>query len=67
MCIFENATVKSNCPMQENYEIFKDFTGHYQSFFFRPPDPKSEKKNLEDLKVLRRSPDLLNNVKIGQG
>ena len=24
-------------------------------------------KKLEDLKVLRRSPDLLNNVKIGQG
>ena len=27
----------------------------------------SEKAKLEDLKVLRRSPDLLNNVKIGQG
>ena len=26
-----------------------------------------ERKKLEDLKVLRRSPDLLNNVKIGQG
>ena len=25
------------------------------------------KLKLEDLKVLRRSPDLLNNVKIGQG
>ena len=25
------------------------------------------KKKLEDLKVLRRSPDLSNNVKIGQG
>ena len=25
------------------------------------------KRKLEDLKVLRRSPDLLNNVKIGQG
>ena len=24
MCIFENDTIKSNCPMQENYEIFKD-------------------------------------------
>ena len=24
-------------------------------------------RELEDLKVLRRSPDLLNNVKIGQG
>ena len=26
-----------------------------------------DKLNLEDLKVLKRSPDLLNNVKIGQG
>ena len=26
-----------------------------------------KKKKLEDLKVLRRSPDLLNNVVIGQG
>ena len=24
MCIFESYTVKSDCPMQENYEIFKD-------------------------------------------
>ena len=24
MCIFEGDTVKSDCPMQENYEIFKD-------------------------------------------
>ena len=24
LCIFENATVKGDCPMQENYEIFKD-------------------------------------------
>ena len=30
------------------------------------PDPPENIK-LEDLKVLRRSPDLLNNVKIGQG
>ena len=22
MCIFESATVKSDCPLQENYEIF---------------------------------------------
>ena len=28
---------------------------------------RSGEKELEDLKVLRRSPDLLNNVKIGQG
>ena len=27
----------------------------------------TSQKKLEDLKVLRRSPDLLNNVKIGQG
>ena len=26
MCIFENDTVKSDCPMQENYPIFKDLT-----------------------------------------
>ena len=25
LCIFENDTVKSDCPMQENFEIFKDF------------------------------------------
>ena len=28
---------------------------------------KTSERQLEDLKVLRRSPDLLNNVKIGQG
>ena len=28
---------------------------------------KGNNSKLEDLKVLRRSPDLLNNVKIGQG
>ena len=27
----------------------------------------NHRRKLEDLKVLRRSPDLLNNVKIGQG
>ena len=26
LCIFENDTVKSDCPMQKNYEIFKDLT-----------------------------------------
>ena len=31
-----------------------------------PGTPAAVEK-LEDLKVLRRSPDLLNNVKIGQG
>ena len=29
--------------------------------------PAWEELKLEDLKVLRRSPDLLNNVKMGQG
>ena len=29
--------------------------------------PQGGRQKLEDLKVLRRSPDLLNNVKIGQG
>ena len=24
MCIFESDAVKSDCPMQENYEILKD-------------------------------------------
>ena len=24
LCIFENDTVKSDCPMEENIEIFKD-------------------------------------------
>ena len=28
---------------------------------------KSNNRNLEDLKVLKRSPDLLNHVKIGKG
>ena len=32
-----------------------------------PKGTQIRKKKLEDLKVLRRSPDLLNNVKIGQG
>ena len=32
-----------------------------------PSDFRGEDVLLEDLKVLRRSPDLLNNVKIGQG
>ena len=24
LCIFENDTAKSDCPIQDNYEIFKD-------------------------------------------
>ena len=41
---------------------------HYRAKWL--PRPYIVKQNifkLEDLKVLRRSPDLLNNVKIGQG
>ena len=30
-------------------------------------EPASTRRKLEDLKVMRRSPDLFNNVKIGQG
>ena len=35
--------------------------------FFEYVKKKSEENKLEDLKVLRRSPDLFNYVKIGQG
>ena len=35
--------------------------------FITEPQTPIKKKKLEDLKVLRRSPDLFNNVKIGQG
>ena len=37
-----------------------------ENFCLFKPLPMQVKK-LEDLKVLKRSPDLLNNVKIGQG
>ena len=33
----------------------------------KPSNLEHVHKKLEDLKVLKRSPDLLNNVKIGQG
>ena len=54
MCIFENDTVKSDCPMQENYEIFKDiiqtvgvyFTSFY-CFFMEILKKSSEKKALK--------------------
>ena len=42
------------------------FTIPLLQIFFMIGGPKKWNK-LEDLKVLRRSPDLLNNVKIGQG
>ena len=47
-----------------HFERRNAFQNAYNYIFF--PEKKIIKK-LEDLKVLRRSPDLLNNVKIGQG
>ena len=58
LCFFESDTVKSDCPMQENYEIFKYLIQTvgllylfnclfcFQSFFlfFPSPDPKYVKK-----------------------
>ena len=38
-----------------------------KDFFKKVGYEKNQMTKLEDLKVLRRSPDLLNNVKIGQG
>ena len=51
MCIFENDTVKSDCPMQENNEIFKDLiqtVGVYLTSFtvFYGDKKKKKKKNL---------------------
>ena len=59
LCIFESDTVKSDFPDQifckmmlvyltSSFSVFfsgdkKSTTGHFQSFFFRPPDPKYEK------------------------
>ena len=70
---FENDTVKSDCPMEENYEIFQDLiqtvgllyyftsltvcSGYFQSFFSffpRPPDPKSEKKNPVNHQLIKK-------------
>ena len=46
----------------------RDFRCFYpcEIFLSHTPIPALGKDKLEDLKVLRRSPDLLNNVKIGQ-
>ena len=32
MCIFKSATVKIDCPLQENYELFKDLIQTVTSF-----------------------------------
>ena len=47
----------------------QDFCGFYMCEInpSHIPVPALGKDKLEDLKVLRRSPDLLNNAKIGQG
>ena len=34
-----------NYPVSKDLHIVLRQTDHFQSFFFRPPDPKSEKKN----------------------
>ena len=47
MCIFENDTVKSDCPMQENNEIFKDLiqtVGVYLTSFTVFMEIKKKKK-----------------------
>ena len=43
LCIFESDTVKSDCPMQENYEIFKELIHGLQS---RPPSPKRAERKV---------------------
>ena len=40
---------------------------YMRKFYLTYPIPTHGKDKLEDLKVLRHSPDLFNNVKIGQG
>ena len=54
MCIFENDTVKSDCPMQESYDIFKDIiqtVGVYLLvllfFFMEILKKEKEKKTLK--------------------
>ena len=62
-------------PLSGLLSVIVVFPGHIGSFmdkiFVRDGDGVqaqwTTKEKLEDLQVLRRSPDLLNNVKIGQG
>ena len=47
MCIFESDTVKSHCPMQEHYEIFKDLiqtVGLLNRFTVLKKSSKNERK-----------------------
>ena len=48
-------------------ESFGEVGGDAPEYFSSRTHFANIKDKLEDLKVLRRSPDLLNNVKIGQG
>ena len=54
-----------------SFLIWIQTVGHFdivpEIFFLKVILKKNQITKLEDLKVLRRSPDLLNNVKIGQG
>ena len=34
LCFFKSATVKSDCPVQENYEIFKDLIQTFGSLYY---------------------------------
>ena len=43
MCIFECAAVKSDCPMHENYEIFKDLI-QTVDLLYQSGDIKKKKK-----------------------
>ena len=58
-----------NVPhMNDVYIRTRDKSQTYsRSLFYIYRQKESDDIELEDLKVLRRSPDLLNNVKIGQG
>ena len=47
LCIFQSATVKCDCPMQENHEIFKDLNRllvYFTSFTVCSGDFKKEKE-----------------------
>ena len=48
LCIFESDTVKSDCPMQENYELFKNLIEsllvYFTSLIVCSGDIKKKKK-----------------------
>ena len=61
LCIFESDTVKSDCPMQENYELFKDLIQsmlvYFTSLIVCSGDIKQKKKNSENEKKKKKSND----------